>query len=257
MRIAALAVAAGLPGAALCAGQTTSVSIGAEYSRGTYGASQPTRIAYFPLTLARDADSHALALTVPYLIVSGPGTVVASGGAAGVPRGRGGARAVSETEHGIGDVLLRGSVNLGRQTARRARLDLTGKVKLGTADRERNLGTGENDYALQLDLEHGTGSDAVFGSLGGKIVGDPPGVDYRNVVYASAGTSLGLRGTASVSLILDAQTPLLDGVPGQRTLTLIYSDRTDRRTRVSPYLLRGLSESSPDWGVGVTFKFIR
>ena len=30
-------------------------------------------------------------------------------------------------------------------------IDLTGKVKFGTADENKGLGTGENDYAVQAD----------------------------------------------------------------------------------------------------------
>jgi hypothetical protein len=251
----------------------TSVSFGAEYSRGGYGFSQATSIAYFPVTLKYDADRYAMSLTLPYLFVTGPGNVVVAGGVGipGGPSGNGssgngpppcvpppcspGQTSPTRTASGLGDILLKGSVNLQMQDMNRPRLDLTAKAKLGTADR--NLGTGENDYSVQLDVERSFGANNLFGSLGYKIMGEPPGVDYNNVAYGAIGGSARLSGTASGGLVLDAQEPVLAGVAPLRTLTLFLSNKIDAKTRVTPYVLKGWGNGSPDWGVGIALKLIQ
>src|SRR5712691_8665036 len=274
---AAIVPAAGLAPAAHAAEPETSVSLGAEYSRGGYEISRATRIAYFPVTLRYDADRYALSLTVPYLSLTGPGNVVTAGGASGIPSGGPGngssgggpppctpppscppgtdPSSATRTASGLGDILLKGSVNLQMQERYRPRVDFTAKAKLGTA--ERDLGTGENDYSVQLDLERSSGTNSLFGSLGYKLMGDPPGVDYRNAAYGTVGGSVRLGGTASGGLIFDAQGPVLAGTAPLRTLTLFISGKIDAKTRVTPYALKGLSNGSPDWGAGITFKFIQ
>ena len=245
----------------------TSVSLGAEYSRGGYGFSQATRIAYFPVTLKYDADRYAMSLTLPYLFVTGPGNVVVAGGG-GIPSGCGGCpltcvppscppgqASATRTASGLGDILLKGSLNLQMQDMNRPRLDLTAKAKLGTADR--SLGTGENDYSVQLDLERSFGANSLFSSLGYKIMGEPPGVDYNNVAYGAIGGSTRLSGTASGGLVFDAQEPVLAGVAPLRTLTLFLSNKIDAKTRVTPYVLKGWGNGSPDWGVGIALKLIQ
>ena len=52
-------------------------------------------------------------------------------------------------------------------------IDLTGMVYFGTADAAKNLGTGENDYAAQLDVAHEIprpGRDESRGHGGPRIV---------------------------------------------------------------------------------------
>ena len=132
----------------------TSIILGAEYTSGDYGTSSKTKIWYFPVTLRYETDVNAASIGVSYLRVEGRGDVVVSGGGMGM-----GSQTVkrtsrlngTRTDSGLGDVILTGSHKLSGTAS--SRIDLTGKIKFGTADETDNLGTGENDYAVQLDLE--------------------------------------------------------------------------------------------------------
>ena len=237
------------PPAHAAAGQT-SVSFGAEYTQGDYGTSSTTKIWYFPVTLGYETDQNLVSITVPYLIVEGTGNVVATGGMGAVRRST--SNTNSETETGLGDIVLTGSQKItGTATSR---IDLTGKIKLGTADEDKNLGTGENDYAVQLDFVQSFNDNSLFGTAGYKIFGDPPGTDYRNVFYGSIGLSRKLDAASTAGVEFFAQEAVLSGIDGQSELTLFLSNKPDNRTKVTGYVLMGLANGSPDWGLGIALK---
>ncbi|WP_372522645.1 hypothetical protein [Sulfuricaulis sp.] len=237
----------------------TSIIVGAEYTSGDYGTSSKTKIWYFPVTLRYETDVNAASVTVSYLSVEGRGDVVVSGGGGGMGMGSQTVQRTStlngtRTNSGFGDVILTGSHKLSGTAS--SRIDLTGKIKLGTADETDNLGTGENDYAAQLDFEQNYNSNSVFGSAGYKIFGDPPGTDYKNVFYGSIGFSHKLDAALAAGLVLDAQQAALSGGSGQSELTLFLNNKIDKKTRLTGYFLKGFANGSPDWGLGVTLKLI-
>ena len=235
----------------------TSVILGAEYTSGDYGTSSKTKIWYFPVTLRYETDINAASISVSYLSVEGRGDVVVSGGGGGMGMGsqtvkRNSTQTGTRTDSGFGDVILTGSHKLSGTAS--SRIDLTGKIKLGTADETDNLGTGENDYAVQLDFEMVAASNTVYGSAGYKFLGDPPGTDYKNVFYGSIGFSHKLDAARAAGLTYDAQQAALSGGSGLSELTLFLSNKLDKKTRLTGYVVKGFSNGSPDWGLGVTLK---
>jgi len=56
---------------------------------------------------------------------------------------------------------------------------------------------------------------------------------------------------------LYAQEAPLSGVNGKSELTLFLSGKPGPKTRLMGYLIAGLADGSPDWGVGVTLKLSR
>lgn len=248
--IAVGAVLLGVSSAARAAAGQTSVSVGAEYTQGDYGTSSTTKIWYFPITLGYETDQNLVSITVPYLSVEGTGNVVATGGGMGMRRTT--SNTSSTTETGLGDIVLTGSQKIAGTAT--SRIDLTGKIKLGTADEDKNLGTGENDYAVQLDFAQSYNGNNLFGSGGYKIIGDPSGIDYDNVFYGSVGLSRKLDAASTAGLEFFAQQAVLSGTDGQSELTLFLSNKPDNRTKVTGYVLVGLANGSPDWGLGVALK---
>ncbi len=231
----------------------TRIILGAEYTSGDYGTSSKTKILYFPVTLRYETDVNAASVTVSYLSVEGQGDVVVGGGGMGMgaqPVKRTSTRTGTRTNSGFGDVILTGSHKLSGTAS--SRIDLTGKIKIGTADETDNLGTGENDYSVQLDFEKDAAGNTVYGSAGYKIPGDPPGTDYKNVFYGSLGFSHKLDAVRAVGMTFDAQQTVLSGSSGQSELTFYLSNKLDKKTRLTGYVLKGLSNGSPDWGLGVT-----
>ena len=253
--------------APLCAAAESnlSVSLGGEYTTGSYGTGTDTSIWYFPFWLSYASDVTSFSITVPYLIVEGPGNVIPTSNDTprGMPPGMGAMQvmrpggvppgAPTSTESGLGDVVLSGSVRLVAEATAQPRVDLTGKIKLATADEEKNLGTGENDYAVQLDLEKGM----FFGYVGYRVYGDPPGINLDNVVYGLVGLSRPLDSATRAGVSLYAQQAAAAGTDNQLELNLFLSHQLAKGYQLRPYAIFGLSDGSPDWGVGVTLAMYR
>lgn len=256
-----VAVSAAAP---LCAAAESDlgVSMGAEYTSGDYGTGTDTTIWYFPLSFSYGNEVTTFSVTVPYLIVEGPGNVTPAIG--DTPRGsapgmgamqvvRPGSGAATRRESGLGDVVLSGSVRLVAEAPAQPRIDLTGKIKLATADEDKNLGTGENDYAVQLDLEKGI----FFGYLGYRVYGDPPGLNLDNVAYGLVGLSRLLDSATRAGVSLYTQQAAAAGTDEQLELSLFLNRKLDKDSQLRPYVVFGLSDGSPDWGVGVTLPLYR
>ena len=126
-------------------------------------------------------------LTVPFLSVSAPELTTISG-----PDGQ---PIVGEgpivTESGLGDILASVTVfDVLASSNGDLAMDLTGKIKFGTADEEKGLGTGEQDYSLQADVFRFFDKATLMGTAGYALRGDPESYDLDDTFYASLGASL-------------------------------------------------------------------
>jgi hypothetical protein len=249
--ISAVVAAFALAGMASANAGSFRVSMGAEYTTGDYGTADSTDIWYFPATFRHESDRGVLRLTVPYIIVTGTGTVVPGGGdhhivAPGRPT------TTRVTESGLGDILVGASYYLVSETITRPTLDVTGRVKLGTADEERNLGTGETDYDLQLDLAKSRNRMLYFGTVGYRLLGDPPGTDLDDILFGYAGGQMRLDARRSAGLELYLAEAATPGGSSAANLTAYLNRNLDAKRLLQIYGLLGLSDGSADWGLGVS-----
>jgi len=226
---------------------TFALGTGFDYSSGDYGGSTTTDILYVPVYGKYEWGRWMAKLTVPWLQVTGPSTIVISGDRpiAGEP-GSG----VRTTNAGLGDIVGALRYNLADDLDRRLILDVTGKIKFPTADVEKGLGTGETDYALQADATKGLWGVSLFGTLGYRWLGSSPDLELNDVWYVSAGVSADLADRLSGGVIYDyRQASTATGAP-QSELTAYLSRRLSERYRLQVYGVAGFSEGSPQWGVG-------
>lgn len=250
----AVAALAALSGQAASAAESGDFSLttGLDYSSGKYGGTQSTDILYIPFTGKYETGPWSFKLTVPYIRITGPGGVVRDIGAFGT------ARATRTTESGLGDVVAAATYNIyGSKGASPLLIDLTGKVKFGTADENKGLGTGENDYAIQVDLYKTVDKFTGFVTVGYKVLGDPVGVNLDNVFYGSLGGSYKFTQQTSGGLILDLREKASASGAPQRELTAFVSHKIDKAWKTQGYLVQGFADGSPDWGAGamVTYGF--
>lgn len=226
------------------------LSSGIDFTTGSYGGDVDIEDIYAPLTATVDYGRIAFRLTVPYLSVNAPqGTVFDSGG---VPLPGSGA---STTESGLGDVI--GSVTV-YDIINNHRLgfamDLTGKVKFGTADEDKGLGTGESDYSVQADFYKFADKLTLLSSVGYKFRGDPAGLDLNNVLMASLGGTYKFTPDVSGGLIFDFRESAISGNDDIQELSGFVSRRISEDWRLQVYALTGFTDSSPDWGGGIRIR---
>ena len=224
----------------------TSVITGAEFTSGDYGGDKDIKDVYIPVTIRYEETRYSVRLTIPYRWVNAPeGTFTDPGGA--VLPGTGN----NSTETGIGDVVAGGSLyDVWKVPQRNFAMDISGKVKFGTGDEDKGLSTGENDYGIYANFYHWIDRTSLIAVAGYLVRGDPPGVDLDNSASVSLGVAHRLNSSTRVSGYIDWRQSSFPGDDDPTELTAFISHQLTSSYRLTSYALAGLSDSSPDWGVG-------
>ena len=246
-RALAAALLAASTSPALAAEGLTTFSTGADYTTGKYGATQSTDILYIPFTGKYETGPWTYKLVVPYIRITGPGNVVGAPGDTVVLSGGESAR---RTESGLGDIVASAFYNVLSERTAPFGLDLGGKIKFGTADENRGLGTGKNDVSVQADAFKPMGALTPFFTIGYRWYGDPAGVNFKNVVYWSAGASYKLSQPTTVGVAYDSRPRIVDNGSHVSEMTAYVSHKLSPDWKVQAYYVHGFSTGSPDWGLG-------
>lgn len=242
---------------ALCAGMVLvcaahaqdgplTLGAGLHYSSGDYGTGSTTRITSLAATARYDADPWTLRATLPYVKISGDTTVIP-----GVGSVRGGSSA-RRTESGLGDTVLAATYAAYYDSASTLGVDLTGKLKLPTADEAKGLGTGELDVIFLAEAYRTFDRTTAFAGVGFHILGDAPGLPLDNVWSASLGASYRIDQRDSAGVSLEGRERAAAGASRQRELTGFFTRKLDQFWRAQAYVLVGLADGSPDWGFGLS-----
>lgn len=241
----------------------TSVQFGTgfEYSSGDYGNPDDTTIYEIPFTVRLKSGNWSFRARVPVAGVDGPGGVVpgddhggdridnsgpGSSGGGGSDDGGGSTATGTSDEIGLADITLSGTYTFDLTDA--TYLDVTAKASLPTGDEEKDLGTGETDVSLNVEL----GADTDFGGV------------YVQGGYKQRGGALREDGASAVA---GAYTRLTDGVllgadvswaeasraggDDFSSATAYTSFRLTDSLRLSVFAETGLSDASPDFGAGI------
>jgi hypothetical protein len=249
----ALALLAFAQGALAADTEEFSLGVGFNYSRGDYGTATSTEIVSVPIIARYDRGPWIFKLTVPYLRVSGGTSVVPGVGrvTSTNPRRRGGG-ASEATATGLGDIVASATYTAFYNRATTFGVDVAGRVKLGTADRDQGLGTGENDYGMQVDVYKTYDRVTYFGGIGYTELGSSLYIQLNSVLSATAGASYKLDERNSVGLSVDTRERASPSGSPQRELTAFWTQKIDRTWRAQAYVLKGFSDGSPEWGVGAS-----
>jgi hypothetical protein len=230
-----------------------SFTIGAGYDQGDFGTPDISRAVYFPFSFRYTASQFEVGVSSSIARLTAPDGVQLIDG---VP-----------TQTGLGNTPLRES-GLG-DTVFRSRLFLVNdqgpesstpsitpfiRVKLPTAPEQRGLGTGKVDYGFGVELDKDLGSAFVFGDVGYTVVGKIPGLGLQNRPLASIGVGKQLSDALSVSTLLDWRRSIIVGAPNPTDLVGILSYRVGTTT-ISPNAFVGLTDGSPDFGLGIQMRF--
>lgn len=219
---------------------------GAEFTSGSYGASEDTDIFYVPVTASYETENFRFAGTVSYLQIEGPGGVI--GGEGGVVIGPGTGAVTSES--GMGDTILSATYNLYPESADLPFFEITAKVKLPTGDDEKGLGTGEMDYSIQADVFQAFGNVTPFATIGYKMRGDPEGFDLEDTIFASAGASIKVSDNFSFGGVYDYREAATAAAEEVSEVSPFTAVKLSESVVLQVYGVFGLSDGSPDAGGG-------
>jgi hypothetical protein len=235
-------------------GESFSFAGGFDYSTGSYGSGTTTSIFSIPVIGTYKTGLWMFNLTVPYVWISGNGSVVpgmggSMPGLSGGVSGMGSMRSANTTQSGLGDVVAAATYNIYSEIENADKVDITGKVKLSTADT--GLGTGENDYAAQVDIYQAFDHFTAMVSLGYLVLGNPPGGNLNNAAYGIAGAYSQFSGQIGGGAEIRISQKYSDTTSGQGELTAYLNRKFGKGQYIRGYVLKGFSDGSPDFGFGL------
>lgn len=222
---------------------------GLDYSTGKYGQPESTTIKYVPLIGKYEYDRWLVKVTVPWLEIDGPGGVTG-----------GESKIIIEDninkhthESGLGDIVTSVTYTAIQSAEHKFILDAGAKIKFGTASVNKGLGSGENDYALQLDAYKTLDKLTLLSTVGYRIIGNPGDSEYtlQNVWYGTIGAAYKINALNSVGLFLDLRQAAWEYNTNIREYTLYYSHRFNPTYSLQSYVTAGDTMSSVDFGAGL------
>ncbi len=223
------------------------VNVGLDYSSGKYGSPSRTETWALPLSLKYRTDTWSLRASTAWLRVKGNGNVTPEGDPLNAPR-------AASTSEGWGDIVTTATYNLLDERTTWVGLDISGKIKFGTASAAKSLGTGKNDYTLQTEFFKPLKNQwTPFMSVGYKWKGDPQSIEYRDVWLGSVGADHRMSPTLSFGGSYDWQQAVTATSAPIREAMLYLNFRLNAASRLNLYAVGGFSNASPDWGSGLIY----
>lgn len=229
---------------------TLTVGIMPSYSEGNYGTGSKTEIIDVPVFAKYQLGDASFKVTLPYIMeTSAGGTIISGGTVVGKKKG-GTVTAGSTTQSGLGDIWLEGRYRFaGTGDAP----DITPylKIKLGTASSSKGLGTGENDYEPGVTFEWTVATKYFpFADIGYRIVGEPAGSSFNNILTYDAGLMYQLTDKHFLTGMFFGQQAVQSGDPAPADLMAVWSYKKTPELTIQVYVDKGLSDGSPDIMLG-------
>lgn len=154
------------------------------------------------------------------------------------------------TQSGLVDTEAAASYNIYAGSASAPHIDLTGKVKVNLADKNKVFGLNQNDYAAQMDVYQSLNKFTAKGSLGSKVLGSPTGITLNPLLYGSFGGIYQLSEKTSTGVDMSlSQDPSSTGIR-QQELSAYVNYKLDKNFKARGYLLRGFSNGNPNSFLG-------
>ncbi len=246
------------------------LSAAAYYSKGDYGQGADTSIYYFPVSYELAGERWRFKATVPFIEISGLGDVLVNIGGVG----RGADDPIFDPEfsdgpavsaNGLGDSIFSVSYQMNALFAGGPFMDITAEFKYPSADDAKGLGTGEPDYALQLDLFQLFGDSTAFSTLGYRKRGETALFpDLQDSWFFSLGfmrpvTNDWLQekteGDWSYGLIYDYRERASQFSTETHELVPYVSWNPNKDWTLMTYLVKGFTRDSADIAVGTQLSY--
>ncbi|MBP6379044.1 MAG: hypothetical protein KA312_01365 [Sphingorhabdus sp.] len=253
-------------------------STGINYSKGDYGELTDTKVVSAPVSLKYSKDNFSIRVSVPYVRIDGPGSLIqtpegrdsgsgsggrtdnsgpgsansgsGSGGSGEVEVDNSGGAPVSSRRSGFGDVVIAStySFDLGNDFY----IDATGKVKIPTASKAKRLGTGKVDVTAALDFVKEFGPTTLYVHGRRIFAGNSTTVPLRDTWGAGAGASVRAGNGVTVGADYDWQQSSIVGNQASSEVTGWASFRIAKGFNMSVFGSTGLNSNSTDFAGGLS-----
>jgi hypothetical protein len=233
------------------------LKVGAGYDQGDFGTSDTTHSVYAPVTLRYLGERFDVGVTGSLIYLDTESSVVVVDG---LPTPSQRQRRTSDA--GFGDLYFKGRYYLlddGGPDSFVPGVAPFVKIKAPTADADKGLGTGEWDGGFGVEWDKRFSEFFLLGDVSYTFIGEPEGQDFRNRPAASVGIGRQFTETLAGTLLLDWRRSIVSGRDDAVELVGIAQWRLAQTVSVSPYAFAGLTDGSPDFGLGIelSWKFGR
>lgn len=232
-----------------------SVGTGLEFVRGDYGDVDAdgdkvyTNSGSVPLFARLEWDPITFRIRVPFLVVDGSDQIL--GGNDGTEPNDDGS-AGRRTDYGLGDVTTSLTYTYYPSQALRAlpTIDFTARVKIPTATND--LGTGKVDVTPQIELAKAFGGFSLFGGAGRRLRG---GAAFDDNWLAFVGVSQRIVDSVRIGFGYDYREASTSFTEDGHELSASLAIRASDHVRITPEVIYGLSDGSPDYGGAVSLSY--
>lgn len=223
---------------------------GLEYQQADYGTTDSTDLWRIPLGLGYRLNNFSLFASMPLLHAGSDGNILATHktSRAFMHSGR-------NSVSGIGDITLSGTFYFTPDTRNSASYSFTGGVKFGTADTGKGLGTGEDDFFIEVGADKNMDNYALSAMLGHEISGDTTDFNYDDVLYGTVGLAKWTTMSSLLGSYLYYSQSQVSGLEAPLELNVFYSQFIARNRSIYYFIAKGLSDGSPDFSLGGNIQF--
>ena len=228
------------------------------FSSGNYGTGNNTSIVYVPFSMQRLFADGDVSLIIPFVSVTGDGSVTLLSGVPNRQTPLGTIRGTRQTEMGLGDLVLRGRYYVMDEQGWRPTIALTGRVKLPTADESRGLGTGRFDEGMGVEISRSLSKQwTLFLDASYTFIGKPSGLDLRNQWYYGVGTGYALTDVWTLSAFYEQYRAVIQGNQNPQDVLVVLNYGWSPRIGLVAFTQIGLSDGAPAYAlsVGVSYKY--
>jgi hypothetical protein len=202
------------------------------YMTGDFGTPTRSNLTYFSAVLGYVSPTYDVSITLPYLFLSN-----SSG-------------SMSNTESGVGDVLLRGGMVLAPEGKGGFSADGSLAVKLPMASDTKGLGTGKTDYGAFIGLHQRTGQYKIHLNGGYIKVGDPSNVNLNDIYLYDIGISR-VFGFTELYAYFEERRAVIPGAKNPQEINVGLFHVLNAEYAVKGRALLGLNNGGPDFGINL------
>lgn len=227
-----------------------------QFETGDFSEAQNTDIMKIPVYLNYLSGPWGFGIEIPYVSVSGSSDVLPSSNGSlnghGKIKGSSTTSISSYTRSGPGDITIFSSYALSDNN-QSVFYELSAAAKLATADESKNLGTGENDYSVKLNISSTINNWSPALSIGYQMTGNSSSTELNDVYFYSFGSGFQLSVKSTIAMNYNFKQALSDRSDDSSGISFNYSRMINRYYDLGFGLTAGLSNEAPDYGLSIFF----
>lgn len=231
---------------------------GYDYSSGKFNLPASTNISYIPYSLKYSTGSWSFKANSGYITFAAPRNVITAIEGAPLVTDV----TLSPTDRyrnprkdGFGDVYLSATYSIENPLNNDLYLDITGRVKIPTANENRGLGTGKVDYTVKADVAYLIGNLMPFATLGYRFIGKTHLYDLQNSFFASIGASYYLTYDTSIGMSYEYRESATPGFNSPKEIFAYTDVQISDHWGVNFYGVVGLNNVTTDYGLGTQIRY--